>query len=227
MKRSHTIESITFDVVQKDFDRVPVLGPMDLAVTAGSYVALTGPNGSGKSTLLRLAAGLLEPTGGNVFVHGARAGSQAARRRSTYIPDAPVFFDDLDVQDHLEYLSSINEISAWRARSDQLLLQFDVEDSRRAMPRTLSRGLRQRVALVLGLLKECDVILIDEPFVGLDRRSRVALRDVLSSRNRAGATVVVASHDDGLLEDVSRVVVLREGALAYDGTATDMSIDDA
>lgn len=205
------------DGLTKRFGTADALGPLDLEVRAGDLIALIGHNGSGKSTLLRLVAGLLDPTSGTVTVGGHRAGSVEARALLSYVPDAPVLYDDLSVWEHLEYLSALHDVPDWAARSSTLLDHFGLVGRADDLPSTFSRGLRQKTALVVGLVRDAPVLAIDEPFVGLDGSGRAALVDVITDRQARGATTVIATHDPDLVEQAHRCLILREGALVHDG----------
>jgi ABC-2 type transport system ATP-binding protein len=201
----------------KDYGDRPALRSVDLEVMAGERVVVVGHNGSGKTTLLRLAAGLLEPTAGEVRLGSAKAGSLLARRAVSWLPDSPTFYDDLSLWEHLEYVARLHGTIDWNARAEHLVTVLGLEARRDDLPTTFSRGLRQKASIALGLVRSCDVVLIDEPFVGLDAAGRAALLSLLDDVHRSGATIVVATHEPGLLPVVDRVVVLRDGELAYDG----------
>lgn len=200
----------------KSYGDLVALAPLDLSIAEGQIVAVVGHNGSGKSTLLHLAAGLLDPTDGTVEVHGNPAGSEAARAAVSYLGDTPVLYDDLSVWEHLEYLSRLHRVDDWQARGIELLERFDLTDRADDLPVGFSRGMRQKTALVIGLVRRARLLLIDEPFVGLDTRGKTELVAIISEQRRAGATVVVATHDHELLEHVDRRLVLHNGAVAND-----------
>ncbi len=199
------------------------LAPLDLQVRGPAVVALVGHNGSGKSTLLRLLSGAWEPTEGEATVHGEPAGSLAARRLLAHVPDAPVLYDDLSVAEHVEYLGALSQVDDPVGRGAELLERLGLTARADDLPRDLSRGLRQRVALTLALLRDTPVLLVDEPFVGLDAAGRRGLLELLAERRDDGATVVVATHDPLLLGVADRAVVLADGHVIQDGRAGDVA----
>lgn len=201
----------------KDYGDRPALRSVDLELLAGERVVVVGHNGSGKTTLLRLAAGLLEPTSGEVRVGSAKAGSLLARRAISWLPDSPTFYDDLSLWEHLDYVARLHGTVDWEARAEHLIAVLGLGARRDDLPTTFSRGLRQKASIALGMVRSCDVVLIDEPFVGLDAVGRSALLLLLDEVHRSGATIVVATHEPGLLPVVDRVVALRDGEVAYDG----------
>lgn len=203
--------------VTKSYGDLTALAPLDLRVDQAQVVALVGHNGSGKSTLLQLAAGLLDPTAGAVLADGHPAGSDAARAAVSYLGDAPVLYDDLSVWEHLEYLTRLHGTDDWEQRSADLLERFELAERADDLPVHFSRGLRQKTALVIGLARPATVLLIDEPFVGLDPRGKETLLEVLHQRREQGTAVVLATHDLEILTHADRCVTLHDGTVAHDG----------
>jgi ABC-type multidrug transport system ATPase subunit len=206
--------------VAKDYGDGLGLQPFDLEVAAGELVVVVGPNGAGKSTLLRLVAGLLEPTAGTVLVGGEPAGSIAARAATSWVPDAPVLYDDLSVDEHLEYVARLHDASGWEDLADELLAKLNLAHRATDLPVRFSRGLRQKTSLAVGLIRPFQLLLVDEPFVGLDLPAQAALVELLTGVADAGAAVVVSTHQLDLAERASRCVGLRDGERSYDGPAS-------
>ena len=202
----------------QDYGDLPALAPLDLTVEPHEAVVLIGHNGSGKTTFLRMAAGLLEPSGGHHPVGGHDAGSLGARAAVSYISDNPTFYEDLSVWEHLEYVARLHGRDDWEQHAADLLGQLGLYERADDLPVTFSRGLRQKTAIALGLIRPFDVLLVDEPFVGLDaagkaRPPRAARRGPRQRRRPHGghprARVRAAR--------VERCLALRDGELVYDG----------
>ena len=204
----------------KAYGDLVALQPLDLTVQTGQAVALVGHNGSGKSTFLRLAAGLLELTGGTITVAGAAAGTHEARTATSYLPDDPVLYDDLSVREHLAYVAALHGVDASEADVDDLLERVGLLHRADDLPARFSRGLRQRTSIALGLIRPFDLLLVDEPFVGLDATGKEALLGLLDELHGLGMSIIVATHDPGYVERVPRCVALRDGAVIHDGGAT-------
>ena len=209
----------------KHYGELAALEPLDLQVRAGDVVTLVGHNGSGKSTFLQLAAGLLDPTAGSVDVLGHPAGSRPARAVLCYLGDSPVLYDDLSVWEHLEYLSRLNGVEDWESRAEELLDRFGLTERADDLPLHFSRGLRQKTALVVGLVRDASVLLIDEPFVGLDRRGKDALVDVIGERRSDGVTVILATHDSEVLGIADRCIGLHNGVVVHDGASAPATLE--
>lgn len=205
------------DGLTKEYGDVVALEDFDLSVNPGELVALVGHNGSGKSTFLRLVAGLLEPSDGVLVVANAPAGSLRARSEVSFIPDQPVLYDDLSVNEHIEYTARLHGELDWPERADALLEVLDLAHRADDLPAQFSRGLRQKTSLVLGLVRPFSVLLVDEPFVGLDPSGQHALTELLVEAASAGAAVLVATHQLSFLEYATRCVALRDGHTEFSG----------
>jgi len=208
------------DAATKTYGDLVALHPLKLSVRAGDAIALVGHNGSGKSTFLRLAAGMLELTGGTITVTGAPAGTIDARTATSYLPDEPVLYDDLSVREHLAYIAALHGVDASEADVDELLERVGLLHRADDLPARFSRGLRQKTSIALGLIRPFELLLIDEPFVGLDATGKEALLGILDELHGMGTTIVIATHDPGFVERVERCVALRDGEVIHDGRAT-------
>jgi len=202
----------------------PALLPLDLEVPAGQHVALVGHNGSGKTTLLRMAAGLLDATDGTVEIVGQPAGSREARAALSWLSDTPTFYDDLSLWEHLEYVARLHGVAGWGAKADVLLERLHLTARRDDIPTTFSRGLRQKAAIALALVRPFDVMLVDEPFVGLDQAGKETLLALLDEAAAGGATLLVATHELAFVARVQRLLALRDGELVYDGAPGDTDV---
>ncbi len=201
----------------KRYGDLVALEPLDLAVQAGQRVMLVGHNGSGKTTLMRMAAGLLEPTGGRASIFGSPAGSLDARASLSYLPDTPVLYDDLSVREHVEYTCRLHAAEGWQERAEGLLADLGLSDRVDDLPARFSRGLKQKTAIVLALIRPFGLLMVDEPFVGLDPQGREAFVELLADAAAAGAALVVATHQMEFARHADRCVALRDGAVVYDG----------
>jgi ABC-2 type transport system ATP-binding protein len=201
----------------RSYDGYIALGSFSLDVAAGELVALIGPNGAGKTTFLNLAAGLLEPTSGQVEIDGHVPGTIAARRALSYLPDSPVFYEDLSVAEHLEYVAALHEAEDPAARIEELIDRLGLDGWEDALGSELSKGMKQKASIALGLVRPFKVLLADEPLDGLDPPSRDTLFALLAETQATGAAIVVSTHRPDVIAAADRCVAIRDGRLAYDG----------
>jgi ABC-2 type transport system ATP-binding protein len=211
--------------VTKSYGDAPALSPLTMSIARGERVALIGHNGSGKTTFLRMVAGLLEPSDGHINIAGHEAGSMGARERVSFIADSPTFYDDLSLWEHMEYVARMHSVADWEQLSADLLGHLGLYDRADDLPNRFSRGLRQKAAIALGFVRPFEVLIVDEPFVGLDSAGKEALLELLQQASTDGATVVVATHELSFVHTVERIVALRDGRLVHDGAASAVNVD--
>jgi ABC-2 type transport system ATP-binding protein len=209
----------------KSYGDRPALQPLDLDIAAEQHVALVGHNGSGKTTMLKMAAGLLDPTSGAVSIAGHRAGSLEARRALSWLGDTPTFYDDLSLAEHLEYVARMHGVTEWQDTADELLERLAISHRRDDIPTTFSRGLRQKAAISLAFIRPFEVLLVDEPFVGLDAGGKAALLDLFATAGERGATLIVATHELSFVQRVGRLIALRDGELTFDGAPSEADVE--
>lgn len=217
-------DAVSTTGLAKSYGDVPALEALDLHVAAGERLSLIGHNGSGKTTLLRMLVGTLEPSGGSATICGHPVGSIEARAAVSYIADQPVFYDDLSVWEHLEYIARLHGTDDWEQHAvdvvDLLGILARVDD----LPATFSRGLQQKAAIAMAFARPFEVLLVDEPFVGLDRTGRDALLELFGLAHADGAALVVATHELSSVRESSRLVALSDGAVVYDGPPDDADL---
>lgn len=208
-----------------DTDDRPALAPLTMEVTVGQLVALVGHNGSGKTTLLRMVAGLIDPTGGTVEVHGEPRGTSTARAQLAYLSDQPTFYDDLSLREHLEYVARLHGVTDWQERAEQLAVRLGLGERIDQLPTTFSRGLRQKAAITLAFVRPFSLLLVDEPFVGLDAAGKAALLELFDEAHADGAALVVATHELGFVSRADRLIALVDGVVTYDGAPGDTDVN--
>jgi ABC-2 type transport system ATP-binding protein len=193
----------------KKFGELAAVSDLTLQVGRGEFFAVLGPNAAGKTTLLRVLAGLLKPTAGTARVAGFDIQREPleARRRMAYVPDFPFLYEKLTPWEFFRFTGQIFRISGER-----------LEEFARKPIDGLSHGTRQRVAIVASLLHEPEVIIIDEPMVGLDPQHARIVKDVLKERTRRGCTVFLSTHQLSVAEEMAdRVGILHQGRLVAVG----------
>jgi heme ABC exporter ATP-binding subunit CcmA/heme exporter protein CcmB len=209
-------DRLAFDAVTVDYGRTRVLSRIAFTCDAGTITGLFGPNGAGKTTLLRLAAGRARPSHGRVVYGDLGPGPVPAvvRGRIGWLGHDPALYPELSAAENLRFFAALAGLADARTRVDAALRRAGLE-SRAADPvATFSRGMRQRIGLERALLSGPRLVLLDEPFTGLDEASAVALVARLAELRAAGAIVLLSTHDPARVEPVlDAAVVLRGGRL--------------
>ena len=212
--------------VSREYDGFIALAPLHLLVDGGESVALIGANGAGKTTLLTIAAGLLDSSGGELTVLGAKAGSLEARAAVSYLPDQPVFYEDLSLDEHLEYLAGLHGVEDGAKRAAPMLTRLGLDAWSGRLPAEYSRGMKQKASIALALVRPFSLLLADEPFDGLDPPSRAVLFELLAEARAGGAATIVSTHRRDVIEAADRCLALRDGELVYDGPPADERVRD-
>lgn len=213
---------IAVDGLEKRFDEVQALAGVDLELSGPEILGLAGPNGSGKTTLIRCLLGLLRPSGGAVSVGGTapRSLSGSERRRIGYMPQREALYDDLTVRGNVSFFARLYGVSDRRAAVDRALVLVDLDHRDGARIAELSGGMVRRTSLACAVVHEPDLLVLDEPTVGLDPALRATMWDTFREWREAGTTVLVSTHYLGEVDRCDRVLFLREGReLALDTPA--------
>ncbi len=182
--------------LEKRFGPVTALHPLDLDVAPGATLAVLGPNGAGKSTLLRMLAGLARPTSGELRVAGDGDGRAARRRRVGLIGHATFLVPALTARENLRFAARLHGLADAEARAEHWLAELDLEGAADRRSGTFSRGMAQRLSIARALITEPALLLLDEPFTGLDPDAAERLASRLADADRrSGATTLLVTHD--------------------------------
>jgi len=199
---------------------------LSLDVSSGEIVGLIGPNGAGKTTTLRSLAGILLPTSGRITIDGHDLATDAieAKRRLAFMPDEPHLFEYLTVDEHLRLIARLYTVPDFERRARTLIEELELVGKERSLPGELSRGMRQKVVIACGLVRDASVLLFDEPLTGLDPLGIRKMRETIVARGRAGAAILVSSHLLHLVEEIcTRVVIMDRGKKVADGTVAELA----
>lgn len=205
--------------IERAFGARRALAGVSLAVHPGEVIVLAGPNGAGKTTLLRCLAGLARPTRGAVRVRGGelRVGDAASRRHIGMVAHQTWLHDDLTLLENLAFAARLYGIPRPGKVAAAALERAGLLARAADLPPSLSRGMQQRAAIARALLHEPEILLLDEPFTGLDAAAAATLRaTILGVTTSGGAAIVVSHQPDEVWEVATRVIVLRGGRVALD-----------
>ena len=215
---------IEVERLSKVFGLLPALQNLDFSVARGEFVLLLGANGSGKSTLLRLLSGLSKPTAGAIRIGGWEMPREAMaiRPHIGLVAHRPLLYENLTARENLAFFGKLYGIEANQcdARSQELLRQVGLSRRADSLARAFSRGMKQRLSIARALLHQPDILLLDEPYSGLDQSAAEALDGALAAARREARTIILSTHQlERLPQNAQRALILSRGKIAYDGVA--------
>jgi ABC-2 type transport system ATP-binding protein len=213
----------------RSYGRLVGLERLDLDLRPGECVALIGANGSGKSTAVRTIAGLLEPTDGSARICGhdphVEPDAELARAALALVPDTPLLYDDITVRQHLELVALTHGVvdEGVSDRIDELLERLGLSSRADFLPAELSRGMGQKTGLACALIRPAQLLMLDEPVVGLDPPSQTLLAELLVDAKERGAAVLFTTHQMRFADGVAdRAILLGEGKVLDRGPWRDV-----
>ncbi len=205
--------TVTISHVSKSFGPVKAVKDVSFEVYPGEIFGLLGPNGAGKTTTIRVMMDIFRPDGGEVTLFGGKM-TEAAKRRIGYLPEERGLYKDLKLEPTLIYLATLkglDEASAHQ-RLEIWLKRFDLYEHRQKKVQELSKGMQQKAQLIATLLHEPDLIIVDEPFSGLDPVNTRLVKDIIEEQRHAGKAIIMSTHQMHQVEALcSRIVLINDG----------------
>ncbi|MBI2362681.1 MAG: ATP-binding cassette domain-containing protein, partial [Elusimicrobia bacterium] len=212
--------------VSKSFGAHPAVADLSLSVPRGTVYGFLGPNGSGKTTTLRLILHILLPDSGSVEVLGRR-GTRAANDRIGYLPEERGLYRKMEVRRQLEYLTALKGLPPARSRPliASWLERFGLGAGADEKVEALSKGMCQKVQFIAAVAADPELVVLDEPFSGLDPVNQEVLREALRELNRRGTPVILSTHDMAAAEELcDTLCMMHEGRKVLDGTLEDLRV---
>ena len=218
---------IEFDHVTRTYGPKPAVTDLSLSIPRGELFALLGPNGAGKTTTIKMLVGLLRPSRGAVRICGHDLAKQArnAHLHTGYVPDEPTLYDKLTGREFLWFIADMFGMPQRLAtdRIDREVDHFELGEFADDLAESYSLGMKQRLVFAASFLHDPDVLVLDEPMVGLDPRSVRIVKDLLAARTREGMTVFMSTHTLAMAEEMAdRVGIMVRGQLRFLGTIAEL-----
>jgi ABC-2 type transport system ATP-binding protein len=219
--------SIVLDHVTKCYGRLRAVDDISLHVLPGEVFAFLGPNGAGKTTTIKMMTGLLAPDAGRIEVCGFAMSSdaRAAKARLAYVPDQPFLYQKLSAREFLSFVGQMYELDAdlCLERANQYMALLDVTRFADQLAESYSHGMKQRVVLAAALMHDPQVLVVDEPMVGLDPRTVRIVKDIFRQRAAAGRTVFMSTHTLDVAESIAhRIAIIHQGRIVACGTLDEL-----
>ena len=195
-------------------------------VSDGEILGLLGPNGAGKTTILRSIAGIVQPTSGRITVNGhdLATDERNAKRSLAFVPETPNPFDMLTVYEHLRFIAmAYDTLDKFEERASTLLDKFDLEEKRNDLVLTLSKGMKQKLAVACAFVHDAQVLLFDEPLIGIDPKGSRELKDLMLSAKEAGCAILVSTHMLDTAERLcDRILIIDRGRKVAEGSLKEL-----
>ncbi len=221
-------EAIRLKRVSKHYGPVMALNGIDLRLCRGKFLLLAGSNGAGKSTLLRLLAGICKPTAGQVLIDGADPASTPATRANIgLLAHNFLLYNNLSARENLLFFARLYDLPNRPHRVDAALSETGLLERQDQKVNTFSRGMKQRLALARATIHQPSILLLDEPYTGLDSGAAAVLENQLSTFKKQGHTCVLVTHRaDAAVHLMDHLVILHRGKLCQQGPWTGKTAED-
>ena len=209
----------------KKYGKLLACNDVDFHLDPGSVTVLLGPNGAGKSTMMKSIIGFLKYDG-KITVGGFPNKSTDARKIMGYIPEMPALYPNLTVSEHLEFLARAYRMSDYKDKANSLLERFELLDKKKKFGDELSKGMQQKLNLCLGLLPDPDLLLLDEPMIGLDPHAIKQLKEMFEEMRAKGKTLLISTH---IIDSVDmlwdRALIMQNGQIKANVTRQELEQD--
>jgi ABC-2 type transport system ATP-binding protein len=221
------LPAVGLEGVVKRFGDVVAVDGNDLEIADGEFFSMLGPSGAGKTTTLRMIAGILRPSSGTIRIAGIDVATDpmAAKRKLGFIPDRPFIYEKLTGVEFLRFVAGLYGQSGEdvERRGRELLALFDLEEWRDELVESYSHGMRQKLIISSALVHKPEVIVVDEPMVGLDPKAAKTLKDLYREYTRRGNTIMMSTHTLEVAESMcDRIGIIQRGVIRACGTMDDL-----
>ena len=208
--------------VTKRYGKNVACNDVSFTLEPGTLTVLLGPNGAGKSTIIKSIIGFLKYQG-DITINGMNNKTVEARKVLGYIPEMPSLYPTLTVVEHMEFIARAYKLTDYKDRINLLLERFELDDKRRKFGDELSKGMQQKLNLCLGLLPDPDIILLDEPLLGLDPHAIKELKNYIEEMRKAGKTMLISTH---IIDSVDmlwdRTIIMQNGQIRANVTRSEV-----
>ena len=209
----------------KLYGKLTAVNGINLEVTRGEVFGFLGPNGAGKTTTIKMMAGLLQPTSGSVSIGGYDVQEESLKAKfiTGFIPDRPFLYEKLTAREFMHFIAKLYDMGDGKKRISELLDLFGLNEWADELVENFSHGMKQRLVMASALLHKPQVLVVDEPMVGLDPRGARLVKDIFKDLASQGVTVFMSTHTLEIVEKMcTRVAIINKGEIIAEGSVEDL-----
>ena len=218
--------ALALTCVSRSFGSVKAVTDLSVSLPRGEIMGFLGTNGAGKTTTIKMMLGLLAPSAGVVSVFGGDPSDPCVRARIGYMPEIAYYYPYLDARELLEFYGGVCGLDSRtvKARTGELLEAVGLADAAKRPLKTYSKGMLQRAGIAQALLNDPDLLVLDEPFTGLDPLARIHFRNLMKGLREKGKSIFFSSHELGETELLcDKVAIMKKGSCVYQGPVKDIA----
>ncbi|HTP03537.1 MAG TPA: ABC transporter ATP-binding protein [Nitrospirota bacterium] len=209
----------------KLYGKLTAVNGINLEVSRGEVFGFLGPNGAGKTTTIKMMAGLLQPTSGSVLIGGHDVQEEPLKAKfiTGFIPDRPFLYEKLTAREFMHFIAKLYDMDDGKNRISELLDLFGLNEWADELAENFSHGMKQRLVMASALLHKPQVLVVDEPMVGLDPRGARLVKDIFTDLASQGVTVFMSTHTLEIVETMcTRVAIINKGEIIAEGSVEDL-----
>lgn len=214
------------DQLVKQYKNFRAVDGLSFAIQPGEIVGLLGPNGAGKTTALRCISGILRPTHGRILINGFDIVADQAKAKAglAFVPEVPSLYELLTVDEHLRFVAMcFDKLEGYEQHANELLERYDLGEKRNELVATLSKGMKQKLSVACAFIHNANVLLFDEPMIGIDPAGAHQLKVELQRFRDAGCSILISTHLLDTAEKLcDRVIILARGRMLEQGTLQEL-----
>ncbi|MEG0295563.1 MAG: ABC transporter ATP-binding protein [Clostridium sp.] len=196
--------------LNKSYKKVDAVKNASFSLEKGKLAILAGPNGAGKTTTIKCILSLLKINSGEILIDGKNSKDRSVREKFAYIPESPDLYPLLTVWEHFKFIALAYKVSNWEEKANNLISTFCIEDKRNSLAKELSKGMKQKVSIIMALLHDPEIFFIDEPFIGLDPKGIRDFKELMKSLKELNITLLVSTHILATIEDLSDILIIMK-----------------
>lgn len=218
---------IKVEGVTKKFGEKTAVNNASFEVKAGEIFGFLGPNGAGKTTTIKMIVGLLRPDTGKITVSGIDVVDESieSKKKFAYVPDNPDIYENMTAYQYINFMANVYNVTEEdrKKRTEELATLFEIQDDLNDYLKGFSHGMKQKVALIAALISDPDVLILDEPMVGLDAKSAFNLKNLMKKRCERGKSVFLSTHVMEVAEKIcDRIAIIKKGDIIANGSLDEL-----